>query len=213
MTYSVKEIFYTLQGEGMQAGMPAVFCRMAGCNLWTGREVDRSEAVCQFCDTDFVGTDGTLGGKYRSAQDLALTILGLWPSRDAQHRLVVLTGGEPLLQLDHALINALHEAGFRIAVETNGTVAAPEGIDWICVSPKAGSDWIQKSGNELKLVYPQPRLMPDSLEFDRLGFEHFLLQPMDGPFQSRNTQAAIAYCQENPRWRLSIQTHKMTGIR
>ena len=213
MVYSVKEIFYTLQGEGMQAGMPAVFCRLAGCNLWTGREADRADAVCQFCDTDFVGTDGTLGGKYRSAKDLAATILSLWPASDDQHRLVVVTGGEPLLQLDRALIDALHAAGFRIAVETNGTIAVPEGIDWVCVSPKAGSQWVQKSGNELKLVYPQPGLMPESLTTENLDFENFLLQPMDGPFQSRNTQAAIAYCQENPRWRLSVQTHKMTGIR
>ncbi|AWB33431.1 7-carboxy-7-deazaguanine synthase [Orrella marina] len=213
MIYSVKEIFYTLQGEGLQAGMPAVFCRFAGCNLWTGREVDRPKAICQFCDTDFTGTDGTLGGKFRSADDLADTILQLWPSDDTRHRLVVMTGGEPLLQVDPSLIAALHARQFRIAIETNGTIQAPEGLDWICVSPKAGADWVQRTGNELKLVFPQPGLMPDDLNLADLAFEHFLLQPMDGPLQRTNTEKAIAFCQANPAWRLSVQTHKMTGIR
>lgn len=213
MTYSVKEIFYTLQGEGLQAGMPAVFCRMAGCNLWSGREVDRSQAVCQFCDTDFVGTDGTLGGKYRDASALAETILQCWPAQDHDHRLVVITGGEPLLQVDEALILALHKRGFRIAVETNGSIKAPSGLDWICVSPKAGAAWVQTSGNELKLVYPQPGLMPEDVQRDALQFDHFLLQPMDGPNQRQNIRDAIAYCQANPGWRLSVQNHKVIGIR
>lgn len=210
MKYSVKEIFYTLQGEGLRAGRPAVFCRFAGCNLWTGREPDRSEAVCKFCDTDFVGTDGTLGGKYACAQDLSETIAAQWPSGQ-RHRYVVLTGGEPLLQVDEHLVEALHAAEFEIAVETNGSIIAPPGIDWICVSPKAGAEWLQRSGHELKLVYPQPGLMPQVLE--TVGFEHYLLQPMDGPLQRQNTRAAIAYCQANPRWRLSVQTHKVLNIR
>ena len=213
MTYSAKEVFYTLQGEGMQAGKPAVFCRFSGCNLWSGREFDRASAVCRFCDTDFVGTDGTLGGKYASAADLADRISSLWPAQDDRHRLVVMTGGEPLLQLDRALIDALHALGFRIAVETNGTIAAPEGIDWICVSPKAGAPLAQTHGHELKLVYPQPDLMPDALPWRTLRFEHYLLQPMDGPAAAQSTAAAVAYCQANPRWRLSVQTHKMLGIR
>lgn len=213
MSYSVKEIFYTLQGEGLQAGMPAVFCRFAGCNLWSGRETDRSAAICQFCDTDFVGTNGSLGAKYQDATSLVETIENLWPVSDRQHRLVVLTGGEPLLQVDESLIAEFHARHFRIAIETNGTLAAPQGIDWICVSPKAGAPWIQKSGNELKLVYPQPTLMPDDLAIEALQFDHFLLQPMDGPLQAQNTRAAIDYCQANPRWRLSVQTHKITGIR
>ena len=213
MTYSVKEIFYTLQGEGMQAGKPAVFCRFAGCNLWSGRESDRASAVCRFCDTDFVGTDGTLGGKFATATGLAASIASLWPEGDDQHRLVVMTGGEPLLQLDGALIDALHARDFRIAVETNGTITAPEGIDWICVSPKAGAPWVQTHGHELKLVYPQPDLMPDALPWATLRFEHYLLQPMDGPAVSQTTAAAVAYCQAHPQWRLSVQTHKMLGIR
>lgn len=212
MTYSVKEIFYTLQAEGLQAGMPAVFCRFAGCNLWSGREQDRSLAVCQFCDTDFVGTDGVGGGKFAHAQALAARIASLWPTADHTHRLVVLTGGEPLLQVDEPLIDALHGQGFRVAVETNGTVAAPLGIDWVCVSPKAGAPLVQVTGDELKLVFPQPMLMPDDLPWDRLAFDHYLLQPMDGLNQKRNTQAAIAYCQAHPRWRLSVQTHKFIGI-
>lgn len=212
MTYSVKEVFYTLQGEGLQVGMPAVFCRFAGCNLWSGREEDRSRAVCQFCDTDFVGTDGVLGGKFATAGALADHIAALWPSHDQMHRLVVLTGGEPLLQVDECLIDALHERHFRIALETNGTLAAPEGIDWVCVSPKAGAPLVQLKGQELKLVYPQPTLMPDSLPLDTLQFDHYLLQPMDGPNRTRNTTDAIAYCQAHPKWRLSVQTHKMIGI-
>jgi 7-carboxy-7-deazaguanine synthase len=210
MTYSVKEIFYTLQGEGLRAGRPAVFCRFAGCNLWSGREEDRGSAICQFCDTDFVGIDGTLGGKFNEAQDLASRIAGLWPL-GAGNKYVVLTGGEPLLQVDTALIDALHANGFEIAVETNGTVAAPPGIDWICVSPKAGTEWVLRTGNELKLVYPQPALMPDAIGAST--FDHFLLQPMDGPKQQSNTLAAIDYCQANPRWRLSVQTHKVLEIR
>jgi 7-carboxy-7-deazaguanine synthase len=210
MTYSVKEIFYTLQGEGLRAGRPAVFCRFAGCNLWTGREQDRQQAVCQFCDTDFVGTDGTLGGKFNTAQALTDLIAAQWPAGHA-HRYVVLTGGEPLLQVDEALVEALHAAAFEIAVETNGSVKAPQGIDWICVSPKAGADWVQRSGDELKLVFPQPGLLPEAV--DALDFEYYLLQPMDGPLQRQNTRAAIAYCQAHPRWRLSVQTHKTLKIR
>jgi 7-carboxy-7-deazaguanine synthase len=213
MTYSVKEIFYTLQGEGLQVGMPAVFCRFSGCNLWSGREEDRGSAVCRFCDTDFVGTDGTLGGKYQTADHLADQIASLWPPGERQHRLVVTTGGEPLLQIDRALIDALHSREFRIAVETNGTITAPEGIDWVCVSPKAGAEWKQRRGQELKLVYPQTELMPDALPWTTLEFKHFLLQPMDGPDAAQNTATAIAYCQANPKWRLSVQTHKMIRIR
>ena len=211
MTYSVKEVFYTLQGEGMQAGRPAVFCRFAGCNLWSGRESDRASAVCRFCDTDFVGTDGTLGGKYPTADSLADRIASLWPAGDDQHRLVVLTGGEPLLQVDGQLIDALHMRGFKIAVETNGTVPPPAGIDWICVSPKAGTKVVVRAGQELKLVFPQPGV--DPAEFAGLPFANFCLQPMDGADRLENTQVAIAYCQANPQWRLSIQTHKMIGIR
>ena len=213
MTYTVKEIFYTLQGEGVQAGKPAVFCRFAGCNLWSGRESDRASAVCRFCDTDFVGTDGTLGGKYVTADSLADRIVALWPEGDNLHRLVVLTGGEPLLQLDDALIEALHARSFRIAVETNGSIVAPRGIDWICVSPKAGAPWVQTYGHELKLVYPQHDLMPDTLPWSALRFEHHLLQPMDGPGVAQATASAVAYCQAHPQWRLSVQTHKMLGIR
>jgi len=210
MTYSVKEIFYTLQGEGLRAGRPAVFCRFAGCNLWTGREQDRTSAVCRFCDTDFVGTDGTLGGKFADAAELAGRITALWP-QDQGHRYVVLTGGEPLLQVDAALLDALHAQGFEVALETNGSLAAPAGIDWICVSPKAGAPLLQTSGQELKLVWPQPGLDPD--ELGRLDFEHFLLQPMDNPAQAANTLACIAYCQAHPQWRLSLQTHKILEIR
>lgn len=214
MTYSVKEIFYTLQGEGGQAGSPAVFCRFAGCNLWTGRESDRENAVCRFCDTDFVGTDGTLGGKY-DAPALAAQIAAQWPASDpaqAGHRLVVLTGGEPLLQVDVPLIEALHAQGFRIAVETNGTVAAPLGIDWLCVSPKAGAPWVQRQGQELKVVWPQLGLDLDELA--REGqFTHRFLQPMDGPRQAENIALCIATCMAHPAWRLSLQTHKISGIR
>lgn len=210
MTYSVKEIFYTLQGEGAQAGRAAVFCRFSGCNLWSGREEDRSSAICQFCDTDFVGTDGTCGGKYSSAESLAQTIAEHWPINQSC-RFVVLTGGEPLLQVDSALIKALHVLGFEIAVETNGTVIPPAGIDWLCVSPKAGSLRVVAQGQELKLVYPQKGL--DPVQFETLDFQNFCLQPMDGPQLQQNTQAAVAYCQAHPRWKLSVQTHKWIGIR
>lgn len=210
MTYMVKERFYTLQGEGAQAGRPAVFLRFAGCNLWSGREQDRSDAVCQFCDTDFVGTNGEGGGKFETAEALAEAVATLWPDPKQGTPYVVCTGGEPLLQLDPPLITALHQAGFEIAVETNGTLAAPEGIDWICVSPKANAELAQCSGHELKLVYPQVLAMPD--RFEHLAFDHFHLQPMDGPHTDKNTQAAVAYCLAHPQWRLSLQTHKMLGI-
>ncbi|UUZ73371.1 7-carboxy-7-deazaguanine synthase [Polaromonas sp. P1(28)-8] len=211
MSYQVKEIFYTLQGEGANAGRPAVFCRFAGCNLWSGREQDRATAVCQFCDTDFVGTDGTLGGKFADAEALARQIEAQWPADDREHRLVVMTGGEPLLQVDAALIAALHARGFQIAVETNGTIAAPAGIDWICVSPKAGAPWIQREGQELKVVWPQAGFELSELEAAR--FTHRFLQPMDNAGRADNTQACIALCMQRPAWRLSLQTHKITGIR
>jgi 7-carboxy-7-deazaguanine synthase (Cx14CxxC type) len=207
--YTVKEIFYTLQGEGANAGRPAVFCRFSGCNLWTGREADRATAICQFCDTDFIGV-GPDGGKFATAADLADAVASRWPSTDGTP-LVVCTGGEPLLQLDADAVDAFHFRGFEVAVETNGTQEPPPGIDWICVSPKAGAEWILKRGNELKLVYPQPTLLPDGLE--SLDFEQFFLQPMDGPDAGRNTEAAVAYCLAHPRWRLSLQTHKLLGIR
>jgi 7-carboxy-7-deazaguanine synthase len=210
MTYSVKEVFYTLQGEGLRAGRPAVFCRFAGCNLWTGREEDRLSAICQFCDTDFVGTDGTLGGKFSTAQELADLIMQQWPIGKS-NRYVVLTGGEPLLQVNKDLIDALHKNEFEIAVETNGTILAPPGIDWICVSPKSGAEWIQRTGNELKLVYPQIGLQP--LDVITIGFEHYLLQPMDNILQKQNTIKAIEFCQSNPEWKLSVQTHKILEIR
>jgi 7-carboxy-7-deazaguanine synthase len=211
MTYSVKEMFYTLQGEGANAGQPAVFCRFAGCNLWSGREEDRSTAICQFCDTDFVGTDGTHGGKFDNAQALAATVASFWPASDTQHRFVVLTGGEPLLQVDEALVNALHAHGFTIAVETNGTVLPPQGIDWLCMSPKAGSQRVVETGQELKLVFPQVGAEPAL--YESLNFENFYLQPMDGPNAAANTAAAVAYALAHPRWRLSVQTHKLIGIR
>ncbi len=211
MSYQIKEIFYTLQGEGSNAGRPAVFCRFAGCNLWSGREQDRATAVCRFCDTDFVGTDGTLGGKFKDADTLADQIEAQWPASDRAHRFVVMTGGEPLLQVDGALIAALHARGFQIAVETNGTITAPPGIDWICVSPKAGAPWIQRAGHELKLVWPQPAFDLDELE--AAAFTHRYLQPMDNPERQRNTEACIQLCLERPAWRLSLQTHKITGIR
>ncbi len=207
--YKIKEIYYTLQGEGAQTGRPAVFCRFTGCNLWSGREEDRSKAVCQFCDTDFWGMDGENGGRY-SAQDLADLAAKLWGEMDKGKPYVVCTGGEPLLQLDEALLLTFHEKGFEVGVETNGTQPAPAGLDWICVSPKAGAPLILTKGNELKLVYPQPAAMPEL--FEQLDFEHFYLQPMDGPNQAENTQAAIAYCKANPFWRLSIQTHKLLDI-
>ncbi|MDB5889547.1 MAG: hypothetical protein JWP47_378 [Polaromonas sp.] len=210
MSYQVKEIFYTLQGEGANAGRPAVFCRFAGCNLWSGRESDRANAICQFCDTDFVGTDGTQGGKF-SAGALAEAIAAQWPGAGHAHRFVVLTGGEPLLQVDDALVEALHALGFQIAVETNGSLAAPPGIDWICVSPKAGAPWVQREGHELKVVWPQMGLNLDELEAAR--FTHHYLQPMDNILQAENTQRCIALCLQRPAWRLSLQTHKLTGIR
>ena len=213
MSYQVKEIFYTLQGEGARAGRAAVFLRFAGCNLWTGREQDRAQAVCNFCDTDFVGTDGPGGGKFSRADELADAVSVCWQSGATAaggKPYVVCTGGEPLLQLDRALILALHRLGFEIAIETNGTIAVPSGIDWICVSPKAGADLKQHQGNELKLVYPQGFAPPDA--FRGLAFEHFFLQPMDGPKQVENTVAATEYCLRHPQWRLSIQTHKVLGI-
>ena len=209
MTYSVKEIFLTLQGEGGQAGRAAVFCRFAGCNLWTGREQDRASAVCTFCDTDFVGTDGSGGGKFETPDTLADAVERVWTG-GAEDRLVVCTGGEPLLQLDKRLIDALHARGFSIAVETNGTIAAPSGIDWMCVSPKADAPLAQTSGQELKLVWPQVGV--DPARFETLAFERFLLQPMDGPDREAATRACIDYCLSHPRWRLSLQTHKYLGI-
>ena len=211
MAYSVKEIFYTLQGEGGQAGMAAVFLRFTGCNLWSGLERDRASAVCQFCDTDFVGVDGTGGGKFATPTALADAVLALWPEADTDHRLVVCTGGEPQLQIDTPLIDALHAHGFRIAVETNGTIAAPPGLDWICVSPKSDAPLAQTRGDELKLVFPQAQARPE--RFEHLEFTRYLLQPMDGPDREANTVLAIAYCMAHPRWRLSLQTHKFTGIR
>lgn len=210
MSYAVKEIFLTLQGEGAHAGRASVFCRFAGCNLWSGREADRADAVCQFCDTDFVGTDGTLGGRYATAEELARTIAAQWQGADDQ-RYVVLTGGEPLLQVDAALVDALHAAGFEIGVETNGTMLPPDGLDWICVSPKAGSELVLRRGHELKLVYPQAQAQPEA--FEDLAFERFSLQPMDGPDVAENTVRAIDYCLRHPQWRLSVQTHKTLGIR
>ena len=209
--YGVKEIFYTLQGEGRRAGRPAVFCRFAGCNLWSGREEDRAEAICRFCDTDFVGTDGSGGGKFARPDDLAAAIASCWPSASAQRRYVVMTGGEPLLQVDEPLIAALHARGFEVAVETNGTVDAPSGLDWICVSPKAGAPLNLRRGQELKVVVPQEGL--DLAALADLPFENFLLQPMDGPDREANTRLAIQLCLEDPRWNLSVQTHKMIGIR
>ncbi|WP_269714030.1 7-carboxy-7-deazaguanine synthase [Caulobacter sp. NIBR2454] len=209
MTYSVKEIFLTLQGEGGQAGKAAVFCRFSGCNLWTGREQDRAKAVCTFCDTDFVGTDGVGGGKFATPDALADAVAAAWTG-GLDDRLVVITGGEPMLQLDTPLIDALHARGFMIAVETNGTLPAPEGIDWICVSPKADAPVVQTRGQELKLVYPQP--LADPARFADLDFERFYLQPMDGPDQLENTQKAVAYCLSHPKWRLSVQTHKYLGL-
>jgi 7-carboxy-7-deazaguanine synthase (Cx14CxxC type) len=211
MSYAVKEIFYTLQGEGAQAGRAAVFCRFAGCNLWSGREADRPTAVCRFCDTDFVGVDGPGGGRFESAKELAAAIEEKWPADSVLgQRFVVCTGGEPLLQLDASLIAALHERAFEIAVETNGTIAAPEGVDWLCVSPKAGSTLVQRSGDELKLVYPQAEA--DPAEFELLSFRHFFLQPMDGPKREANTALALRYCLDHPQWRLSLQTHKFLGL-
>ncbi len=218
MTYAVKEIYYTLQGEGLQAGRPAVFLRFAGCNLWSGREEDRASAICQFCDTDFVGVDGPGGGRFDTGDDLAEAVAAVWlgagegPQREPcpAQRYVVCTGGEPLLQLDEPAIAALHAKGFAVAVETNGTLAAPPTLDWVCVSPKAGAPLVQTTGDELKLVFPQPNARPEV--YADLAFGAFLLQPMDGPALSENTKAAIAYCLANPQWRLSVQTHKLLGI-
>ena len=210
MTYTVKECFYTLQGEGAQAGRPAVFLRFAGCNLWSGREQDRAGAVCNFCDTDFVGTDGAGGGKFTTAEALAAHVAARWPDLKQGRPCVVCTGGEPLLQLDEAAIDALHAQGFEVAVETNGTQPAPAGLDWICVSPKADAPLVLTAGHELKLVYPQLLAPPE--RFEGLAFQHFFLQPMDGLLHQQHTKAAIAYCLAHPRWRLSVQTHKVLGI-
>ena len=212
MAYTVKEMYYTLQGEGAHAGRPAVFLRFAGCNLWTGLEKDRHNAICTFCDTDFVGTDGPNGGKFSTAEALAVNVSSLWPGpKDGYARpYVVCTGGEPLLQLDSPLIDALHDHGFEIAIETNGTKEAPEGIDWICVSPKAGAPLVLTKGNELKLVFRQPQALPEL--FAHLPFDYFFLQPMDGPRVEEYTQAAMQYCMQHPQWRLSLQTHKILAI-
>ena len=212
MTYLVKEVFATLQGEGAQAGRPAVFCRFARCNLWSGHEEHRASAICQFCDTDFVGTDGPGGGRFATAAELAAHVDATWVGpADSDRKYVVCTGGEPLLQLDDELVAALHDAGFAVAIETNGTLPAPAGIDWICVSPKAGTTLALTAGDELKLIHPQPGAEPP--QFEHLDFDHFLLQPMDGPSVVANTESAIAYCLAHPRWRLSVQTHKYLGIR
>jgi 7-carboxy-7-deazaguanine synthase (Cx14CxxC type) len=210
MTYTVKEIFYTLQGEGAQTGRAAVFCRFAGCNLWSGREADRASAVCRFCDTDFVGTDGSGGGKFDTPAALAAAVARHWPAAAGGRPLVVCTGGEPLLQVDEPLIAALHAQGFEIAVETNGTQPAPPGLDWTCVSPKADAPLVLTSGDELKLVYPQQLAPPE--RFEQLAFRHFFLQPMDGPDRARHTQQAAEYCLAHPQWRLGLQTHKVVGL-
>lgn len=210
MSYAVKEIFKTLQGEGAQMGRTAVFCRFAGCNLWSGREIDRGQAVCSFCDTDFVGIDGSGGGRFADAGALADAVEAEWgDSRPSRY--VVLTGGEPLLQVDQSLVDALHARGFEVGIETNGTQAAPAGLDWVCVSPKADAELVLRAGDELKLVYPQDKAAPE--RFEHLAFDHFFLQPMDSPQAATNLEAAIAYCTKNPRWRLSLQSHKMIGIR
>jgi 7-carboxy-7-deazaguanine synthase (Cx14CxxC type) len=210
MTYTVKEIYYTLQGEGAQTGHAAVFLRFAGCNLWTGREADRASAVCDFCDTDFVGTDGPNGGKFADAAQLAAAVEAQWPAVSAEDRLVVCTGGEPTLQLDAAAVDALHERGFRVAIETNGTQPLKAPVDWVCVSPKAAAPVVLRAGDELKLVFPQEQAPP--ARFESLEFRHFFLQPMDGPHRERNTALAVRYCLEHPRWRLSLQTHKLLGL-
>ena len=210
MTYAVKECFYTLQGEGAQAGRAAVFCRFAGCNLWSGREEERATAICRFCDTDFVGTNGLGGGKFENAEALAKAVASQWPQGQTGQPLVVCTGGEPLLQMDEELVRALHEQGFMIAIETNGTRTPPPGIDWVCVSPKAGAELVLREGQELKLVYPQSGAAPE--QFAHLRFQHFFLQPMDGPARELNTQLATQYCLAHPKWRLSLQSHKLIGI-
>ncbi len=209
MKYKVKEIFYSLQGEGANAGRPAVFCRFSGCNLWNGREQNRATAVCPFCDTDFVGTDGTNGGTY-SATELTKKIRSLWPAHTNEPPYIVCTGGEPLLQLDQALIDAFHQENMIVAIETNGTILPPAGVDWVCVSPKAGADFVLKEGHELKLVYPQPQAPPT--QFEKLNFEHFYLQPMDGEYLEENTRATLEYCLAHPHWRMSVQVHKILGI-
>ncbi|WP_292933721.1 7-carboxy-7-deazaguanine synthase [Noviherbaspirillum sp.] len=210
MTYSVKEIFYTLQGEGTHAGRPAVFCRFTGCNLWTGRESDRASAICKFCDTDFVGTDGELGGKFKDSESLVQTIDALWPASYAASKFVVFTGGEPLLQLDDALIRSMHDHGFEIAIETNGTLPVPAGVDWICVSPKMGSELCVRKGSELKVVIPQDG--QSLADYESLEFEHFYVQPMAGPDLECNTRLAIEICKAHPKWKLSLQTHKLLQI-
>jgi 7-carboxy-7-deazaguanine synthase len=210
MSYAAKEIFYTLQGEGVNAGRAAVFCRFAGCNLWSGREADRHTAICQFCDTEFVGTDGDGGGKFASAEALADAIAAKWPSNNTQRRFVVCTGGEPLLQLDPAAIDALHQRNFEVAIETNGTIPVPPGIDWVCVSPKSGAPLVVNCGDELKVVFPQAI---DPRSYESLAFTHFFIQPMDGNDSQASVQASIAFCLANPKWRLSLQTHKLIGIR
>ncbi|USX11503.1 7-carboxy-7-deazaguanine synthase [Oxalobacteraceae bacterium OTU3CAMAD1] len=210
MTYSIKEIFYTLQGEGAHAGRPAVFCRFSGCNLWTGRESDRAGAVCQFCDTDFVGTDGEGGGKFKTPEELAAAIDALWPAAYPASKYVVFTGGEPLLQLDAALIAAMHAVGFTIAIETNGTLPVPDGVDWICVSPKMGSTLVVTKGSEIKVVIPQTG--QDLAAYEQLDFENFYVQAMDGPLAEFNTKLAIETCKRNPKWKLSLQTHKLLQI-
>lgn len=210
VTYSIKEIFYTLQGEGAHAGRPAVFCRFSGCNLWSGRESDRATAVCTFCDTDFVGTDGEGGGKFADGATLAAAINSLWPTSHTASKYVVFTGGEPLLQLDAALIDAMHAVGFTIAIETNGTLPVPAGVDWICVSPKMGSKLVVEKGNEIKVVIPQ--MQQELAAYEHLDFEHFFVQPMDGPLAEFNTRLAIDTCKRNPKWNLSLQTHKLLQI-
>lgn len=210
MTYSVKEMFYTLQGEGNHAGRPAVFCRFSGCNLWTGREQDRATAICRFCDTDFVGTNGEGGGKFATAEQLAELINSLWPASYPQSKYVVFTGGEPLLQLDTVLIEAMHQQGFEIAIETNGTLPVPEGVDWICVSPKMGSELVVRRGNEIKVVIPQDG--QDMALYASLDFEHYFVQAMDGPDQKDNIRLAIEFCKQHPQWKLSLQTHKLLQI-
>ena len=211
MTYTVKEIFYTLQGEGANTGRPAVFCRFAGCNLWSGLEQDRNKAICRFCDTDFVWSESSDGGKFSSPDDLAQTVAKNWPEKTGGKPLVVCTGGEPLLQLDEVLIRSFHDRGFEVAVETNGTLTVPDGIDWVCVSPKANANLVLKEGHEIKLVFPQENAMP--VLYEGLAFRNFYLQPMDGPEREKNTKMAIDYCKSNPRWRLSVQVHKIVGIR
>jgi 7-carboxy-7-deazaguanine synthase len=210
VTYSIKEIFYTLQGEGAHAGRPAVFCRFSGCNLWSGREQDRASSICSFCDTDFVGTDGERGGKFRDAQALAAEIDSLWPAIHAASKYVVFTGGEPLLQLDEALIAAMHAVGFMIAIETNGTLPVPPGVDWICVSPKMGSTLVVEKGNEIKVVIPQANQLLSA--YEHLDFDNFFVQPMDGLLAAQNTRLAIETCRNNPKWKLSLQTHKLLQI-